>query len=148
MSSIRNYTSSVPAAQSVANIINRLVVAGATQIMQEYGQDKRLNGLKFIIVVEGKTVPIELPAKVAEVEKVLRAQMRRVTSKGEANAKAQAERTAWKLLLDWVDVQCTMIQLKQVDFLEVFLPYVWRASSGRTFYNEIKSGKFLALTSP
>lgn len=144
--SLRNYTSSVPTIQSVAAIINKLVVAGASQIMQEYSTTRQLVGIKFIITIEGKAVPIELPAKIGEVEKCLRAQVRRMTPAIEANIKAQAERTAWKLLLDWVDVQCTMVQLKQADFLEIFLPYVWRPGTGTTFYRELKAGNFLTLT--
>lgn len=55
----------------------------------------------------------------------------------------QAERTAWKLVQDWVEVQLSMIQMKQADFVQVFLPYVW---DGReTLYQRIKSTGYRAL---
>jgi hypothetical protein len=51
-------------------------------------------------------------------------------------AGVQSERTAWKLIQDWVEVQLSMISLKQADFVQVFLPYVWNGQ--RTYYQALK----------
>ena len=55
----------------------------------------------------------------------------------------QAARTAWKLVQDWIEVQVSMIVMKQAEFLEVFLPYVW--DGRQTYFESVKSGAFKAL---
>jgi hypothetical protein len=46
---------------------------------------------------------------------------------------------------DWVEVQMSMIQTKQADFIQVFLPYVWDEQRKQTFYQALKSSGFKAL---
>lgn len=45
--------------------------------------------------------------------------------KKRADFAQQAERTAWKIVQDWVEVQMSMIQTRQADFEEVFMPYLF-----------------------
>jgi hypothetical protein len=143
---LRNYTSEVPAAHSVAKIAAALVDHGATDIQHTYA-DKQLIGIAFIITLpEGQQMPIKLPARTKQIEILLTRELRRRTPETLDRAKAQAQRTAWKLLAEWVEIQLTLIRLQQVEFLEVFLPYVYRPSEGTTFYEEMKARQFLALT--
>lgn len=55
----------------------------------------------------------------------------------------QASRTAWKIVQDWVEVQMSMIQLKQADLIQVFLPYVF--DGRRTYYQALKESNFAGL---
>jgi hypothetical protein len=55
----------------------------------------------------------------------------------------QAERTAWKLVHDWIDVQISLIVMKQAEFLEVFMPYVWDGK--QTYFETVKGHQFKAL---
>jgi hypothetical protein len=55
----------------------------------------------------------------------------------------QASRTAWKIVQDWIEVQMSMIQMKQADTLQVFLPYVYDGK--RTFYQVLQQNNFRGL---
>ena len=58
---------------------------------------------------------------------------------------AQAERTAWKILSDWVEAQMAMIELAQVEFTEVFMPYLYNHQKQETYFEMIKARGFKAL---
>ncbi len=55
----------------------------------------------------------------------------------------QATRTAWKIQQDWVQVQMSLIKLKQADFLQVFMGYLWDGK--QSYYQAVEAGKFKAL---
>lgn len=59
---------------------------------------------------------------------------------------AQAARTAWKIIHDWVEIQVTMIQLEQAEAMQIFLPYVYSQESQQTFYEVIKEKGFKQLS--
>ena len=64
-------------------------------------------------------------------------------SKCRADFKDQAERTAWKIVQDWVEVQMSMIQMRQAEMLQVFMPYLWDGKE--TFYSRVKGDGFRML---
>jgi hypothetical protein len=143
---IKNYTSTVSAAQSIRHIEDRLAAHGASQILKTYSAEKKLAGIAFIIKENGRDIPFQLPSRVDRVEKKLRAAVKRPLKSTYANIALQAERTAWKLLSDWVDIQMSLIDLNQVEFLEVFLPYIWDFTKSETFFEKCKKDEFLMLT--
>lgn len=55
----------------------------------------------------------------------------------------QAERTAWKIVQDWVEVQMSMIQMQQAEILQVFLPYLF--DGRRTYYQALKDSNYAGL---
>lgn len=142
---IRNYTSSTAASTSIGNIIRRLVDFGASHIQQEYAE-KKLTAVSFIITMpNGTNVPIRLPARVKQIELMLRKEVRRPTGKTFDRIAEQAQRTAWKFLDEWVQIQLDLVKLDQAEFLEVFLAYVYTPSTGKTFFEQLRDGKFKAL---
>lgn len=142
---IKNYTSQVPASRSVQYIENKLVVHGAKQIMKEYDDEKRLSGICFIINVDGKEWPFKLPARMEQCEAIFRARVKKPTQDTEKRIKAQAERTSWKLLSDWVDIQMSLIELGQAEFLEIFLPYAYDVVQKKTFFEKLKEINYKGL---
>lgn len=142
---LKNYTSSVPAEHSIAFIEAKLVRHGATNIMKTYA-DKKLTGIAFILPMKnGRNVPIRLPARVDRVEKILRADVRRPSASTYERIAAQAQRTAWKILADWVDAQTAMISLEQVEPLEIFLAFVFDPAKERTLFESMREGGFKQL---
>lgn len=142
---IKNYTSTVPAVKSINWIEAKLVARGAKNILKLY-DDKRLDGIAFIIDVNGKQLAFRLPARIKRIEELFKASVRRPREGTFKNIQDQAERTAWKLLADWVEVQMSLIELQQVEFVEVFLPYVYDPAKQETFFERLKGSGFKMLT--
>lgn len=142
---LKNYTSSVSASRSMSYIEAKLAGQGAKQIVKFYNDDNRVSSIAFAIVVDGVEIPFKLPARVDQCERVLKAQVRKPRSDTFKRISEQAERTAWKIVSDWVDVQMAMIELFQVEFMEVFLPYLYNYSKNQTFFETIKEKGYKAL---
>ena len=142
---IKNYTSTVPAARSVAYIEQKLVDYGASNIVKRYDAQKKLVAIVFQIPRGEQLFPVILPARLAAVEKTLRKAVRRPRPGTEEKIREQAERTAWKILQDWVDVQFSMIALEQAEFLEVFLPYLYDPRRDQSFFEVMRDNGFKQL---
>lgn len=140
---VKNYTSTVPASRSVQHIEDRLVKHGANRIFKLYDDTtRRLQGIAFTIAIDGKEIPFRLPAKVDRVEKCLLGSRTRVTSSVRKAMKDQAERTAWRILSDWVDVQMSLIELDQAELMEVFMPYIYSTNDDQTLFEKMKTSGF------
>lgn len=147
---VKNYTSEVPAARSVQRIEDRLVRAGAKNILKLY-ESARLVGVAFLVAVNGNDMPFRLPARIDRVDAVLRSQVKRPhrASRGRMGTMEriaqQAERTAWALLADWIDVQMSLVELDQVELVEVFMPYIYDHQKKETFFERMKATGFAML---
>lgn len=145
---LKNYTSSVSADITLARIERMLVDAGATGIAKEYKAGKVVS-LVFQMSYDPDKLPmtVKLPANVEACLKVFwkdHCDSRSLRSrKTEADFMDQAERTAWKLQQDWVEVQVSLIKLNQQSRIQAFLPYVWNGE--QTFYERLQSNGFKAL---
>ena len=142
---IKNYTSSVPAIRSISYIEHQLVVHGARDIMKQYGSKGELSELCFTIETNGKRIAFALPARVERVEKILMAQVKKPRPDTKKRVKEQAERTAWKIISDWVVIQMSLIELGQAEFLEIFLSYVYDPAKRQTYFERMKENKFRQL---
>lgn len=141
---LKNYTSTVPASTSISRIEKMLVDIGAKNINKQY-QNGKLTSLTFLIDVAGQTMIFKLPAKVEVIFKLFWDQVKRPQAGTREKTYQQAERTAWKLLHDWIEIQCSMIHLEQVEFIEIFLPYAYNPESETTFFEQLKQGNFKLL---
>lgn len=146
---IRNYTSSVPADRSIMNIEQKLINAGATHIAKWY-DNKEVIGVIFQIEANGIPLSFKLPSKETLLAQRFIREIRmkphyRGYEQAVDNAREQARRTAWKLLDDWVAIQTTMIEIEQVEFAEVFMPYMFDFKSEKTFYELAKQSGFNQL---
>jgi hypothetical protein len=140
---LKNYTSSVPVATTVSRIEQTLAKSHVTGIQKDY-LNGRLTALCFRgTLPNGRSVNIRLPANTKAVYDVLLKKVKRPNKTTYPRVQEQAERTAWKLMQDWVEVQISLIEMQQADFVQVFLPYVWDGEL--TFYARLKEGEFKAL---
>lgn len=141
---MKNYTSSVNPAKSIAAIEQLLIGAKALGISKEYASGK-VTAISFAIRHHADAAPvtIRLPANLDAVHRVLMKQVKRPDRNTSAKVMEQAERTAWRLLHDWVAVQLSLIEIQQVDLLQVFLPYVWNGK--QTVYQAMLETRSPAL---
>jgi len=157
---LKNYTSEVPVSQTIYRIEQTLIKCGVQSISKEYGTRAEVVALQFRIHDNGKEFTVRLPANREKAQQAMwlnYADGQKLSPDGQtvwgSNLKKkkrsdfadQAERTAWKIVQDWVEVQMSMIQMKQAEPVEVFLPYVWDEQSHSTVFGRLKSGGFRAL---
>lgn len=144
---LKNYTSSVPAHQTISYIEAYLADSGVSGVSKQYDPvSKQPIALYFHVEVGGKNFTIRLPAKVKEVHEYLWKEycnsVRQPRKKRE-DFLEQAARTAWKIQQDWVQVQMSIIRLKQADFMEVFMGFVWDGQ--QSYYEHLKGTALKAL---
>lgn len=162
---LKNYTSNVPVVQTLAEIEKVLIKCGVTGIQKDYhpsGSGKVIAVTFQIKFTDGQpAISIRLPANEERalqalwmdyvdgesVEKVNGGDERILYNnrkqKRRNDFRDQAERTAWRIVRDWIEVQMSMIQMQQADFLQVFLPYVWDGKL--SYYDRLNQSKFAGL---
>jgi hypothetical protein len=142
---IKNYTSGVPIERTITRIEMALILGGAVGIMKNYKEGK-LEAISFQVPsTEKRLVNIMLPANVEAVYKTLESSMKRPRAETMKRLEEQAQRTAWKLVQDWVEVQMAMIKIQKIELMQVFLSYVWDGK--QTFYSALKANNFKMLSS-
>lgn len=156
---LKNYTSNVPVSQTIFRIEQVLIRCGVSGIMKEYAPAPPgvISAITFQVETATGKITIRLPA---DKEKALDAlwldyagadisqdgkniRWGSQKKKCKADFADQAERTAWKIVQDWIEVQMSMIQMKQADTIQVFLPYVY--DGNKTFYQALKESNFKGL---
>lgn len=143
---IKNYTSTVPMLNSIQRIEHRLSQAGASHIAKSYENEKPI-GMIFQIKSNEIPMTFKLPAKADRVFEWMKMQRRKPPTKAQSESlRNQADRTAWKILSDWVDIQISLIELDQAEAIEVFLPYAYNGSKDQTLFEQIKGNNYKLLT--
>lgn len=139
---IKNYTSTIDASRSMARIEELLVEVGASNVNKTY-KDKVCTGITFVLFEETvkQTLAFHLTAQVDECFKILHAEYKRPNADTKKNCLAQANKTAWKILSDWTEIQISMILLGQAKPLQMFLPFVYDVKNQETLFDKISSGK-------
>lgn len=160
---LKNYTSDVASNITIHRIEQVLLKAGVNAIAKEYGPTGNIAAVTFRLPVGGNrpALSIRMPADVEAAQNALwldYAGDDKLSADGNSvywNSRKkktrkdfleQGERTAWKLVQDWIEVQVSMIQLQQADPVQVFLPYIWDGRS--TFFQRLKDSGFKALMPP
>jgi len=143
---MRNKTSVVSPVKSILMIEKILIDVGATNIAKEYAGGKVISVMFSVRRGEGHQA-FKLPARSEAVLKHLMKGRTRVSAAQQRELREQAERTAWKNVMEWVDLQATMIKLDQLEFTEAFFAHAWSISEGKTFFERIKENQFKQLAS-
>lgn len=143
---IKNYTSTVDASRSMAKIEELLVEIGATNINKQYAE-KVCTGITFLLFDQQlqQTLPFHLSAQVEECFAILWKDVKRPRPDTRVTLHAQANKTAWKILSDWTEIQCSMILLGQAKPLQMFLPFIYDLKTNETLFDKVSSGKVKLL---
>lgn len=143
---IKNYTSTVDASRSMAKIEELLVEIGATNINKQY-KEKVCTGITFLLFDQQlqKTLPFHLKAQTEECFLILWKDVRRPRADTADTLHHQANKTAWKILSDWTEIQCSMILLGQAKPLQMFLPFMYDMKTSETLFDKVANGKLNLL---
>lgn len=142
---LKNYTSSVPVHQTIAFIESYLASVDVTGVTKEYVNQQPV-ALFFHVEIGEQRFTIRLPARIDEVHDYMwneYASTRRRPTKTKEDFRDQATRTAWAIQRDWIQVQMSLIKLKQAQFLEVFMGYLWDGK--RSYFQLLEERKFKGL---
>ena len=141
---ILNYSTTISAEKSVAEIQILLAQAKAQAVMTEYDQDGLASYVNFRIVTAHGLMCFRLPANVHKVYQVL-VRNRKIPPK--LKTREQATRVAWRIVKDWLEVQLAFIATEQVDVEQLFL-FCAQNSEGKTVYDMLKETEFKGLALP
>jgi hypothetical protein len=157
---IKNYTSQVSAATTILRIEALLIDFGATAVRKDYANGKVV-AFQFQLKppAEGLSpIAVVLPAEVERVGKKFLAdhnkryrassRVKPLTDAGKRNMLEQAERTAWRLVEEWLRIQLSLIEMDQAEAAQVFLPYMVVGNKGQTLFASIKETNFAGLLAP
>jgi hypothetical protein len=141
---ILNYTTSISAQKTVAEIQSILQKSKASSVLTEYDPEGVLSAVSFRINLAHGLLSFRLPANIESVYKVLVKDGRVPRS---LRTKEQASKVAWRIVKDWLAAQLAFIESQQAEFEQVFLPYA-QNQSGQTVFEAYREKKFsqLALT--
>lgn len=128
-----NYTTSIEATKTVAEIQSILAKHGAKSILIDYGEAGAIEACSFRVITPKGDVAIRLPVDPEAVLKVLTQQSRLGRMPKRYLTQAQAVRVAWRILKDWVAAQMAILETEMVKMEQIFLPYVI-TENGKTLY--------------
>ena len=135
---IKNYTTKVPASQSIQEIQNALVKNGATAFLFEYEQGTgRISALKFKLPVGQTDVSFALPVNWRNFQRVLELQQ-----VNRWNDEDYCYRVAWRDIRDWVLAQLALYETQIVELPQIFLPFA-NDSKGHTLYEKVLNSPLL-----
>ena len=135
---IKNYTTRVPAAQSIKEIQDALVDHGAKAVLFEYEKDTgRIEKLLFKLTIQDNDVNFSLPCEWRKFQAVLKEQ-----GVSRHNDEDYVYRVAWRCIRDWVMAQLALYETQIVEIPQVFLPFAVDAK-GETIYQRLMSGNLL-----
>lgn len=143
---IKNYTSGVDAMRSISKIEEMLITFGAVNISKTAAGGRVTEIMFFIQDEKKRSFCVKLPARVEVIEKVFQDQVKRARAGTRDKMREQAERTAWRFMAEWVQMNLNLIELGQAETLEVFMPYLYNPASKQTLYQIQSESGFKALT--
>ena len=100
---IKNYTTKVPAVQTVGEIQGILAAHGARKVMMDYGDDGKVLAVTFALDCCGMLRGFRLEAKPDGVLSVMAKERTKCDP-------AQAERIAWRNVKDWIAAQIALVE--------------------------------------
>lgn len=146
MASLKNYSTKVPARQTIGEIEESLVKHGASDIWKQYDDKGNITTLNFAIITEFGKLPFKLGINIEAVRQIIKDQKRAGNVKGISQMQAQdtehARNVGWRILKDWIDSQMALVEIKMRKLEQIFLADIWDARTGKTLYDVLAEGKF------
>jgi len=137
-----NYTTTIPAEQTIGEIQQKLSQYGVTAMMTEY-EGRQVSAVSFKLNIDGKEMAFKMPCNWRAVLEVFHEQGITSVRHKDKNLENQAIRTAWRVIKVWVEAQIALVEINMVTIPQVFLPYAIM-KDGRTLAERVsEDGDFL-----
>ena len=133
-----NYSTSISAEKTSAEIQMILSRVGAQAILSEFNDDGVMCSMSFRI----RNIFFKLPININGVYSVI---LRDKKIPKRLKIHEQAARVAWRIVKDWIEAQAAIIQAGQAELVQIFLPYA-QSKDGKTLYETIKENEFKQIT--
>lgn len=137
---IKNFSSKVKPSSSMGQIQQVLSEHGAKKVSIDYDNRKPI-AVSFIMSVDGVDVNFRLQVDVIGLLQAMKKD--KGIRRGYCN-EAQAERTAWKNKLEWLQLQMAEIETNQARIEQLLLGYAV-TKRGTTLFDELKNHQQLLL---
>ena len=98
---------------------------GVTAMMTEY-EGPQVSSVSFTLLLEGKKMSFRMPCNWRAVEHIFNTDDRsrvNVRLKKNETIADQAIRTAWRIILRWVEAQMALVEVNMTSVPQIFLPY-------------------------
>jgi len=128
-----NYTTSIDADKTASECVAILARHGASRVSIDFDQGKP-GGLAFSIETPHGLRFFMLPANPDGVYSALVKYSRSGRIPPRYATREQAERTAWRVMKDWLEAQLALIEAQIVELEQVMLPYLIVSDEGQTLY--------------
>lgn len=135
---LANYTTTVNVPDTITEIERLLMNFGANQISKQYENGQPM-GIEFSVKLDGHPLLFRLPINTTAAHKVLNSYKLRANLKTQAHA----QKVSWRILRDWIRVQLAMVELKQAEMAQVFMPYA--VIGNQTAYHAFRAGRVKEL---
>lgn len=122
---------------------------GAKKVMFDFDGAGKVEALSFQIEINNQPISFRLPAMVDNVTQIMFGGRKRGGHKWGSVLeitnvqKEQAYKTAWANIRDWLDAQMALVKTRQVEVLQVFLPYAVTKNNKTLYENVIESPSML-----
>lgn len=147
MARVENYTTTIAATRTAAEVQVLLAEHGASRIAIDY-LDGQPIGLAFQATTRGGLRLFQLPVDVDAMHRLLvrehRAGRLRGISATTASDVEQARRVAWRVIKEWVAAQMTVVAAEMASLDQVLLPYLV-VEEGRTLFEVYQDRELKAL---
>ncbi|MCX6216519.1 hypothetical protein [Spirosoma sp.] len=138
---ILNYTTKIDPIKTISEIQQCLVKHGARKIITDFDSSGLAVGVTFHVELDGQAVYFALPCNWQGV--LLAMQKDKKIPRSNCTA-AQAQRTGWRIVKDWIEAQMAIVEAGLASVPEVMLPYAL-LTDGQTMYQRMKSDRTLLL---
>jgi hypothetical protein len=139
-----NYSTKIESEQTIGEIQKMLSGHGVSAMMTEY-DGPHVSAVSFKLSIQGKSMGFRMPCNWKAVYQIF------TDKAGKQNIwdserekrilearKAQAIRTAWRIIHTWVKAQLALVEVNMVTIPQVFLPYAIM-HDGRTLSEHVET---------
>lgn len=145
---VKYESTTVPVERTLSELVTILRRYGCRSFAQQWDEEGRTTGIRFVMEVDGKPLPVRMNARDGEIQSRLLA---RPKYRRDPIARAdQAERIAWRHLKDFMEQVLVAVDLGLSELGEALMAHVvvldedgYETTAGQEFAKRLHGGQLL-----